>query len=85
MQNIEHAVKIIGEKLSLPNLALNQNGQAELKFGEQFSAYITKIDDTSMELSFWLRDLDFANPTMMKAMLEANCLGAGTGAGRPCY
>ncbi|WP_062012110.1 type III secretion system chaperone [Aureimonas sp. AU4] len=82
MQDINHALSVIADKLSLANLSLNTNGQAEIVFGDGLSIYVTRVEPAVAELSFRLPHLDFADPPMMRAMLEANCLGAGTGPGR---
>lgn len=82
MHDVNHALAVLGEKLKLPDLKLNENGQSEIAFGDGLSIYITEIDRRTAEMSFRLRDLDFADAAMMRAMLEANCLGSGTGGGR---
>lgn len=82
MHSVDHAVTVIGEILGSTGLALNESGQVELVFGEDFTAHLTRVDSTVMELSFPLPRLVAAKPSMMRMMLCANFLGASTGAGR---
>lgn len=82
MHDINHALGVIREILRLPDLELNGDGQAEIDFGDGLSIYVTRVEEAVAEWSFRLPDLAAADPSMMRAMLEANCLGTGTGAGR---
>jgi hypothetical protein len=82
MQDINHALSVLAAKLGIASLQLNDNRQAEIVFADGFSLYITEMEAGIAEMSFPLQDLDYATPAMMRAMLEANCLGQGTGAGR---
>lgn len=82
MHDVEHALEVIKEAAGLAQLELNANKQAEIKFADGLVAHITQIDKTNLELSFRLPDLAFASMGMLRAMMMANFLGAGTGAGR---
>ncbi|MFN3145849.1 MAG: type III secretion system chaperone [Paracoccaceae bacterium] len=82
MNDAEQALTVLAGKLGLPSLAYNANGAAEVILGGGMSVYLSKVDSTIVEASVRLEDLDFADAEMMQAMLEANFLGAGTGAGR---
>jgi hypothetical protein len=82
MNDAQHALTVLAGKLGLPSLAYNASGAAEVILGGGMSVYLSKLDGATVEASVRLEDLDFANAEMMQAMLEANFMGAGTGAGR---
>lgn len=82
MNDVNHTITLLRTLLELPDLELNDDGQAELLLAPEFAAHLTRIDDETLELSFRLPDLDYSTPEMMAAMLTANFLGSGTGCGR---
>lgn len=82
MTTIAHVLDGVARKLGMSGIELNADGQVEIDFGNDFVAHITRIDATTLELSFRLPNLDFATPGMMAAMLSANFLGQATGFGR---
>lgn len=82
MHDTNHALGVVREKLDLPTLELSADDHAEIDFGDGFSIFVTGIEPTVVEFSFRLSDLAAPDPAMMRALLEANALGAGTGAGR---
>lgn len=82
MNTVRETLATIAKTLGLADLSLNANGQAEIIFGQGFSAYVTRIEETVMELSFRLPSLDNPNRAVLRSMLNANSLGGGTGGGR---
>lgn len=82
MTTIAHVLDGVAAKLGMSGIELNADGQVEIDFGNDFVAHITRLDATTLELSFRLPNLDFATPGMMAAMLSANFLGQATGFGR---
>ncbi|MDO1585063.1 type III secretion system chaperone [Rhizobium oryzicola] len=82
MQDVNHALSVLADTLGIPQLQLNADKQAGIVFTDGLSVYITEIEPGIAEMSFPLRELDHESPAIMRAMLAANCLGHGTGAGR---
>jgi hypothetical protein len=75
-------IRTLARKLGLGNDAFDADGRLTIQLGHGAVVYAARIDDDSIEWSVPLRGIDFADPAMMAVMLEANCLGAGTGPGR---
>jgi hypothetical protein len=75
-------IRTLARKLGLTDDAFDADGRLTIELGKGAVLYGARIDDETIEWSAPLPDLDFADPAMMWVMLEANCLGAGTGAGR---
>lgn len=83
MQDVNHAISVLGERAKLPSLAFNADGAIELIIDDLLSVYLTRVSERAMELSARLADLDGKiTADVMQRMLVANCLGDGTGAAR---
>lgn len=75
-------IRTLARKLGLGDDAFDAEGQLTIDLGKGAVIHAARLDDHVVEWSVPLPDVDFADPAMMRVMLEANCLGAGTGAGR---
>lgn len=82
MNDIQHTLSVLSDHVGQGDIRLNNNGQAQLEFGDGFGLYITKLDDEALEFSCRLSDLDYADHAMAQLMLEANYMGEETGPGR---
>jgi len=75
-------IRTLAAKLGLNDTAFDTDGRLTIELGRGAVIHAARLDDHTVEWSVPLPDIDFADPAMMRVMLEANCLGAGTGAGR---
>ncbi|MDN2582502.1 type III secretion system chaperone [Aquibium sp. ELW1220] len=75
-------IRTLATKLGLNDTAFDADGRLTIELGRGAVIHAARLDDHTVEWSVPLPDVDFADPAMMRVMLEANCLGAGTGAGR---
>ena len=83
MQSVDHAIETLATALKLPGLALNAQDHVEIVVEDLVRIDLLKVSDTELELSTALPDLEgLITPARMQAMLNANCVGAATGAGR---
>ena len=80
--NAHHALKTLAGHLGLGDTEFDADDRLTIRLGDGATMYGARIDDDNIEWSVPLPDLDYADPDMMAVMLEVNCLGAGTGAGR---
>lgn len=76
------AMLTIAQALELAEVDFDAQGQRTFILAPQLVIHAARIDAETIEWSVPLPDIDFADPAMMAVMLEANCLGAATGAGR---
>ena len=76
------AMLSIAQALDLTEGDFDAQGQRTFVLGPRLVVHAARIDADTIEWSVPLPDIDFADPAMMAVMLEANCLGAATGAGR---
>ena len=82
MHDVNHLIDVLKTKLGLPQLAFDSDGRAEIILPDAGSIYLARIEPQILELSFRLPGLDNPDLKMARAMLQANCLGMGVGAGR---
>ncbi|MFS8180095.1 type III secretion system chaperone [Pseudovibrio denitrificans] len=82
MHSADRVTAVISQTLGLPELAFDGSGHAELVFEGSFSGFLSRVDDSNLEFSFYLPDLNLSDPSILTAMLMANCRGNATGSGR---
>lgn len=80
--NISQMLDSVADALEMKTIRLEGGAYAEIAVVEGFSIHLTRIDDTSLELSTPLPQLKPGDPALLRALMEANFLGAATGSGR---
>jgi hypothetical protein len=84
MHDVNHAIDFLRERTGLSQLALDHDGHAELIFDGNYAVDLYRIDARQLELCSILDQPAPGAPTRetLVALLTANYLGDGTGAGR---
>lgn len=82
MNNVNHALDVLGQMQGLADLRFDAEGVAGLVMSETVTIHLTRIDDEELEISCTLPNLSHPDPAMMQAMLETQFLGVGVGASR---
>lgn len=82
MNNVNHALDVLGQKQALADLRFDAEGVAGLVMSETVTIHLTRIDDEELEISCALPNLGHPDAAMMQAMLETQFLGVGVGASR---
>ncbi len=83
MQDANHALSVLRNRTKIANLEFDTAGQVELVIEDSLSIFLSRVSDTEIEFSSSIDALDDKiSVDVMKAMLTANALGAGTGTAR---
>eukprot|EP01037_Dinobryon_pediforme_P019269 gene19269-19662_t len=83
MQDANHALSVLRNRTKIADLEFDSFGQVELVIEGSISIFLSRVSDTEIEFSSSIDALDDKiDAGVMKAMLTANALGAGTGTAR---
>ena len=78
----DRALDLALEHLGVDGASLDDAGRQTLEFGDGIPAQIEELDDTTVRLVAFIDAIKLTEPLAKREVLEANCLGAGTGAAR---